>query len=163
MKPSLDPRINRFGLHGDAKDFEQAEDLDQWQTYEVFHQKSRGEQHVHVGSVHAANAEMALLFAKEQFARRQKCVNLWVVRTADIFASEYKDEDMFIHSTDKSYREAWGYRVRDLINQYKKENQIDTVVNERTTERKIDLQSQSSETKTNKIPFKSKNIPKLES
>ena len=48
----------------------------QWQVYEVFHQKARGEHHVHVGSVHATDPEMALVLAKEQYARRAACVNL---------------------------------------------------------------------------------------
>jgi ring-1,2-phenylacetyl-CoA epoxidase subunit PaaB len=83
----------------------------QWEVYEVFHQKARGEQHVHVGSVHAPNPEMALVLAKEQYARRMACVNLWVVKASDIHASEYADQDMFAHATDKSYREAYGYKV----------------------------------------------------
>jgi len=83
----------------------------QWEIYEVFHQKARGEHHLHVGSVHAADAEMALVLAKEQYARRMACVNLWVVRAADIHASDYADSDMFAHATDKSYREAFGYKV----------------------------------------------------
>ena len=83
----------------------------QWEVYEVFHQKARGEQHVHVGSVHAPNPEMALVLAKEQYARRMACVNLWVVKASDIHASEYADQDMFRHATDKSYREAYGYKV----------------------------------------------------
>ena len=54
---------------------------------------------------------MALVLAKEQYARRMACVNLWVVRAADINASDYADADMFQHATDKSYREAFGYKV----------------------------------------------------
>ncbi|HLE28941.1 MAG TPA: 1,2-phenylacetyl-CoA epoxidase subunit PaaB [Anaerolineales bacterium] len=83
----------------------------QWEVYEVFHQKARGEPHVHVGSVHATDPEMALVLAKEQYARRMACVNLWVVRAEDITASAYADADMFQHATDKSYREAFGYKV----------------------------------------------------
>lgn len=83
----------------------------QWELYEVFHQRARGEHHVHVGAVHAPDAEMALILAKEQYARRAACVNLWVVRASDIFASDYDDSDMFAHATDKSYREAFGYKV----------------------------------------------------
>ena len=83
----------------------------QWHVYEVFHQKARGEHHVHVGSVHAPDPEMALLLAKEQFARRAACANLWVVRSDHIHATDYRDEDMFLHATDKSYREAFGYKV----------------------------------------------------
>ncbi len=87
----------------------------QWQTWEVFHQAKRGAAHVHVGSVHAPNAEMALLLAKEQFARRQACVNLWVVPTTAIRATQYEDADIFEHGTDKSYREAFGYKVRARV------------------------------------------------
>ena len=87
----------------------------QWMTWEVFHQTKRGAAHIHVGSVHAPDADMAILMAKEQFARRQACVNLWVVPTQAIHATAYEDDDMFEHGTDKSYREAFGYRVRDRI------------------------------------------------
>jgi ring-1,2-phenylacetyl-CoA epoxidase subunit PaaB len=87
----------------------------QWQLWEVFHQAKRGAAHTHVGSVHAPDADMALLLAKEQFARRQACVNLWVVPTDAIHATAYEDDDMFIHGTDKSYREAFGYKVRSRV------------------------------------------------
>jgi ring-1,2-phenylacetyl-CoA epoxidase subunit PaaB len=89
----------------------------QWELYEVFHQKARGEHHVHVGAVHANSPEMALILAKEQYARRMACVNLWVVRARDIHASEYADSDMFDHATDKSYREAYGYKVVKKVRQ----------------------------------------------
>lgn len=124
----LDPRVNRLNLPKEYNEgFEQAQELDQWQTYEVFHQRSRGEQHVHVGSVHAPNAELALLFAKEQYARRSKCTNLWVVKTADITHSNYEDEDIFIPSVDKTYREAYGYKVRPLINTFNQNNSSESV------------------------------------
>ncbi len=125
----LDPRVNRLNLPKEYNEgFEEAQELDQWQTYEVFHQRSRGEQHVHVGCVHAPSAELALLFAKEQYARRSKCTNLWVVRTADITPSEYEDEDIFIPSVDKTYREAYGYKVRPLINTFTKNSNSESAV-----------------------------------
>lgn len=120
---SHDPRMHRLGIlrpEADANLFTPEDELEHWQTYEVFHQKSRGDQHAHVGIVHAPNPEMALLFAKEQYARRMKCVNLWVVKTADVHATDYDDEDMFEPATDKSYREAYAYKTRDLITAYKK-------------------------------------------
>ncbi len=81
----------------------------QWPVYEVFHQQTRGEPHVYVGSVHAPDPEMALILAKEQYARRQACVNIWVVPIDAITASSYEDDDIFERGTDKSYRESWGY------------------------------------------------------
>ncbi|MFQ5439695.1 MAG: 1,2-phenylacetyl-CoA epoxidase subunit B [Phycisphaerae bacterium] len=90
----------------------------QWPVYEVFHQQARGEPHVHVGSIHASDAETALMLAKEQYGRRQACVNIWVVPAEAILATEYEDADIFEHGTDKSYREAYGYqttkRAREL-------------------------------------------------
>ncbi len=116
---SLDPRVNR-ALSEDIKlDETQLQDLENWETYEVFHQKKRGDQHIHTGIVHAPNREMALLFAKEQFGRRGICVNIWVVKTADVYASEYEDQDMFATTPEKLYREAGGYKVMDKINKYK--------------------------------------------
>lgn len=116
---SLDPRMNRAGL-SPAEGFVGAPELDQFQTYQVFHQTRRGEQHVHVGIVHAPNPELALLFAKEQYARRGQAVNLWVVRTADVFATAYDDDDMFTPATDKSYREAHFYKNREVIDEFKR-------------------------------------------
>lgn len=119
---SLDPRVNRLKLVRTDETFDVGHEMDQWQTWEVFHQQARGDQHRHVGIVHAPSAEMALLFAKEQYARRMKCVNLWVVRTADVFASEYEDSDMFEPAFDKSYRESFGYsQTRAKIDAFRKE------------------------------------------
>lgn len=115
---SADPRMNRIGLPMGSQEQHQEDALGQWQTYEVFQQRNRGEQHIHVGSLHAPNPEMALVLAKEQFGRREKCANLWVVRTLDVFATSYEDADMFQHAFDKNYRESDGYRVKDTIEQF---------------------------------------------
>ncbi len=97
----------------------QLQPLDHFETYEVFHQKKRGTHHQHVGTVHAPNPEMALLFGKEQYGRRGTCVNIWVAKTADIFASDYDDSDIFDTTPEKLYREAAPYKVMDRINEYK--------------------------------------------
>jgi ring-1,2-phenylacetyl-CoA epoxidase subunit PaaB len=118
---SLDPRVNRaFEEKIETSDTKLAEH-EHWQTYEVFHQKKRGDQHIHVGIVHAPNAELALLFAKEQFGRRGISVNIWVVPTSAVTASDYEDQDIFATTPEKIYREAGGYKVMDKINKYKKE------------------------------------------
>jgi len=83
----------------------------QWRIFEVFHQQARGEPHVHVGAVHAPDAETAIVLAKEQFSRREACVNLWVVPVDAIAKTDYDDADMFRPGTDKSYREAYGYET----------------------------------------------------
>jgi ring-1,2-phenylacetyl-CoA epoxidase subunit PaaB len=119
---SLDPRISRAEIP-----VEQAEPFvlgehDQHETYEVFHQERRGEHPTHVGSLHAPNPEVALLFAKEQYARRSRCVGIWVVRTSDIFTIGVEDADIFETTPEKNYREASGYRVGTKITAFKRNN-----------------------------------------
>jgi len=121
MIKSLDPRVTREQIELDNQ-IAPLQELDQWETYEVFHQKKRGDQHMHVGIVHAPNPEMALLFGKEQYGRRGITANIWVVKTANVFASEYEDQDIFETVPEKQYREAGGYKVMEKINKYKKEN-----------------------------------------
>ena len=115
---SLDPRIARAKLDESA-DIGHLETMDHWQNYEVFVQQKRGMHHEHVGAVHAPNAEMALLFAKEQFARRGTCANLWVVKTADVSCTNYNDDDIFETTPDKHHRDPESYKVMDRIKAYK--------------------------------------------
>lgn len=96
-------------------------DGENWNVYEVFHQEKRGAHHEHVGCVRAPSPDLALVFAKEQFARRKKCVNLWVVRSADILAFSTEDEDMFANNADKTYRDASGFKVMEKINKFRKQ------------------------------------------
>lgn len=120
---SLDPRIDRAGLPSESSAFPLPAAGDQMETWEVFHIGVRGAHAEHVGSLHAPNPEVALLFAKEQYARRMKCVAIWVVRTADISTiGTEEDSDIFETTTSKDYREARGYRVGGKITAYKRKN-----------------------------------------
>jgi len=74
---SIDPRINRLNLPENNDGKEVLDKLEQWETYEVFLQKKRGDQHVHVGIVHAANPELAIIMAKEAFGRRRQTRSFW--------------------------------------------------------------------------------------
>ena len=85
-------------------------DADARRLFAVLRQDSKSESHVHVGDVHAPDAEMALILAKEQFTRREPCVSLWVVPYSAIAATSYDDPDLFTHVTDKSYRFGGSYR-----------------------------------------------------
>lgn len=121
---SIDPRVNRLELPENKDGKQVLEKLEQWETYEVFHQKKRGEQHIHVGIVHAVNPEMAIVLAKEQYTRRRQTTNLWVVRTADVTATSYDDADMFESTPEKTYREASDYYCMDRIRKYQQEHGI---------------------------------------
>lgn len=120
---SIDPRIKRLDLEKNPERVV-LNDMENWGTFEVFHQRKRGEHHEHVGIVHAPDAELALVFAKEQYGRRLKCSNIWVVRSADIYAFSYDDENMFETIPDKNYREASGFKVRDKVNAFKKTQDV---------------------------------------
>lgn len=115
---SLDPRITRAALNENSQDGE-LQALDHFQTYEVFEQKKRGTHHMHVGSVHAPNSELAMMFAKEQYTRRGNCVNLWVVKTSEIFVTQYEDADMFENTPSKLHRDPNSYKVMDRIKAFK--------------------------------------------
>src|SRR5436309_6402755 len=51
----------------------------QWQRFEVFKQDAPTLPHQDVGTVHAPDAEIALLNARDVFGRRPSCVSLWVI------------------------------------------------------------------------------------
>ena len=52
----------------------------EWPLYEVFVRGKRGLNHVHVGSLHAADDAMALRHARDVYTRRNEGVSIWVVR-----------------------------------------------------------------------------------
>lgn len=58
----------------------------QWPRFEVFLQERQARPYQDAGSVHAVDAEMALLNARNVFARRPECVSMWVVPVDEIFA-----------------------------------------------------------------------------
>ncbi len=115
---SLDPRIDRENIDENGV-FDTLQNMEHWQTYEVFHQEKRGQQHQHVGIVHAPSPEMAILFGKEQYARRGNTTNLWVVKSADVFTTAYEDSDIFDTTPEKFHRDPGSYKVMDRINAYK--------------------------------------------
>ena len=121
---SYDPRINRLNLSLGEDNKETLEGHEHWETYEVFHQKKRGEQHIHVGVVHAPSPEIALVFAKEQYGRRRITANLWVAKSSCVHAGEYEDQDIFETTPGKTYREASDYYIMDRIRKYQKEHGI---------------------------------------
>lgn len=123
MIESLDPRITRAAIDENIE-FKEYGHLDEFETYEVFHQKKRGQQHVHVGIVHAPDSELALIYAKEQFARRGQTSNLWVVASKNVAATAYADDDIFTTTEEKLYRDPATYKVMDRIKAYKEKHKL---------------------------------------
>jgi len=56
----------------------------QWPRYEVFMMEAPDDSPRYVGSVHAPDAEMALLNARDVFARRPSCAGLWVAPSKQV-------------------------------------------------------------------------------
>lgn len=80
--------------------------------WEVFIRSRNGLAHKHVGSVHAADAAMALQAARDVYTRRGEGLSLWVVPSAAITASDPGEKDMMFEPTaSKIYRHPTFYKV----------------------------------------------------
>ena len=60
----------------------------EWPAFEVFVRGRQSLAHVHVGSLHAADEEMALRNARDVYTRRNEGVSIWVVRADRITAGD---------------------------------------------------------------------------
>jgi ring-1,2-phenylacetyl-CoA epoxidase subunit PaaB len=87
-----------------------------WPLWEVFVRTRGGLAHKHVGSVHAADAAMALEAARDVYTRRMEGVSLWVAPSAAITASDPVDAGpLFDPAEDKVYRHPTFYSIPDSI------------------------------------------------
>ena len=84
--------------------------------WEVFIRSHGGLNHKHVGSLHAADAAMALENARDVYTRRQEGVSIWVVESNRIVASDPSDAEAFFDpAKDKVYRHPTFYKVPDDV------------------------------------------------
>jgi ring-1,2-phenylacetyl-CoA epoxidase subunit PaaB len=87
-----------------------------WPLYEVFVRSKRGLNHVHVGSLHAPDPQMALRNARDLYTRRNEGVSIWVVPAAAITASSPDEKDPFFEpSGDKVYRHPTFYSIPEDV------------------------------------------------
>ena len=87
-----------------------------WPLWEVFVRAKRGVSHVHAGTVHAPDAELALQNARDLFTRRSEGVSLWVVRSADSTASDPDDREALVDpADDKSFRHPTDFELPDEV------------------------------------------------
>jgi ring-1,2-phenylacetyl-CoA epoxidase subunit PaaB len=83
---------------------------EQWPLYEVFIRAGRGLSHVHAGSLHAPDGEMAVRGARDLYTRRGEGVSIWVVPAAAITASDPDARGGYFESPEgKEYRHATYY------------------------------------------------------
>ena len=84
--------------------------------WEVFVRPRNGLAHRHVGSIHAADAELALQAARDTFTRRGEGLSIWVVPSAAITASDPADAGPFFEPAEgKVYRHPTFYEVPDEV------------------------------------------------
>ena len=87
-----------------------------WPLFEVFIRSRSGLEHKHVGSLHAADTRMAIEHARDVYTRRSEGVSIWVVRSADIVASDPQEaEALFEPARDKVYRHPTFYSIPDEV------------------------------------------------
>ncbi|MEM6438842.1 MAG: 1,2-phenylacetyl-CoA epoxidase subunit PaaB [Pseudomonadota bacterium] len=84
--------------------------------WEVFIRPRNGLAHKHVGSLHAADAELALSAARDVYTRRGEGVSIWVVPSAEIAASDpQKKGETFEPTASKAYRHPTFYDIPDDV------------------------------------------------
>src|SRR5690606_39833377 len=88
----------------------------EWPLWEVFVRSKAGLDHKHCGSLHAADARMALQMARDVYTRRQEGTSIWVVRSEQIVASDPADKDMYFDpAEDKIYRHPTFYVLPQAV------------------------------------------------
>src|SRR5512134_1298734 len=89
----------------------------QWPRFIVFHQPKPGSPHEYAGSVHAPDAELALLNARDVFVRRPACASLWVVLAEAITSRTAQEIDTGVEMPDDGERAPETYHVFHKLTQ----------------------------------------------
>jgi ring-1,2-phenylacetyl-CoA epoxidase subunit PaaB len=83
-----------------------------WPLWEIFIRSKSGLAHKHAGSLHAADARMAIENARDVYTRRMEGVSIWVVPSSAITASSPDEKEiLFDPSNDKVYRHPTFYDI----------------------------------------------------
>lgn len=87
-----------------------------WPLWEVFIRSKQGLDHKHVGSLHAADAQMAIENARDVYTRRMEGISIWVVESKYIHASNPTEaESLYEPANDKVYRHPTFYDLPDEL------------------------------------------------
>jgi ring-1,2-phenylacetyl-CoA epoxidase subunit PaaB len=88
-----------------------------WPLWEVFIRSKQGLDHKHVGSLHAADAAMAIENARDVYTRRMEGISIWVVESKYITASNPEEAgELYEPAIDKVYRHPTFYQLPNEIN-----------------------------------------------
>lgn len=93
-----------------------SEPVASWPLWEVFIRSKQGLDHKHVGSLQAADAQMAIENARDVYTRRSEGISIWVVESKHIHASNPDDAGAFYEpANDKVYRHPTFYDLPDEL------------------------------------------------
>lgn len=115
------PRKIYYGDYGDrelsnAAGGDAAKNESGWPLWEVFIRSRQGLDHKHVGSLHAADARMAIENARDVYTRRQEGISIWVVESHHIHASNPDEAgSLYDPANDKVYRHPTFYDLPDEL------------------------------------------------
>ena len=114
-------RIQRYGDYGDKEPTANVDRGDgllsaEWPLWEVFIRSKAGLDHKHAGSLHAADAQMAIENARDVYTRRSEGISIWVVESRYIHATSPEDQgELFEPANDKVYRHPTFYDIPDEV------------------------------------------------
>ena len=87
-----------------------------WPLWEIFIRSKQGLDHKHVGSLHAADAQMAIENARDVYTRRMEGVSIWAVESRHIHASNPDEsESLYEPANDKIYRHPTFYELPEEL------------------------------------------------
>jgi ring-1,2-phenylacetyl-CoA epoxidase subunit PaaB len=87
-----------------------------WPLWEVFIRSKQGLDHKHAGSLHAADAQMAIENARDVYTRRMEGISIWVVESKYIHASNPEEaESLYEPANDKVYRHPTFYELPEAV------------------------------------------------
>ena len=102
---------------GGGSNYQTEHDKKTWPLWEVFIRSKQGLDHKHVGSLHAADAQMAIENARDVYTRRMEGVSIWVVESKHITASNPEEAgELYEPAADKVYRHPTFYQLPDEVN-----------------------------------------------
>ncbi len=106
------PEDHTGGTHSPAH----IDSKNDWPLWEIFIRSKQGLDHKHVGSLHAADAAMAIENARDVYTRRQEGVSIWAVESKYIHASDPGEaESLYDPANDKVYRHPTFYQLPDEV------------------------------------------------
>lgn len=102
---------------GGGGNYQTTNDASSWPLWEVFIRSKQGLDHKHAGSLHAADAQMAIENARDVYTRRMEGVSIWVVESKYITASNPEEAgELYEPAVDKIYRHPTFYVLPDEVN-----------------------------------------------